>query len=361
MIGALKRAYEGFRGFGDYAFSVPPLDGAFLPNTVLDEAPVSIEHPNADNIVSCNGALYFTCDTTIYRVAESGLETIDKGPAPITAMASTSKGDLIVAYEGGAIYVLSLAGERRAIDVPLKNSDATALLELRNGAIAVAFGATGRRAREWQHDLMLRGKTGSIWIIDQSGAVQKLAHQLAWPAGMVEEKTGDLLVTTAWDHSLARVDLTGKVTKVLNNLPAYPSKLISSEDGGYWLSFISIRNQLVEFVLRERKYVKRMMAEIDPEFWVCPALVPPRSPEAVMQAGAERHHGEMKPWAPSLSYGLVAKLSEDILPQLSWHSRADGSRHGITSIALSNGKLFATSRCAGGIIEISEEGTQHEE
>ena len=59
---------------------------------------------------------------------------------------------------------------------------------------------------------------------------------------------------------------------VLDNLPVYPSRLAPASSGGFWLTAFAARTQLVEFVLRENAYRRRMMAEIDPEYWIAPKL-----------------------------------------------------------------------------------------
>ena len=41
--------------------------------------------------------------------------------------------------------------------------------------------------------------------------------------------------------------------------------------------------------------------------------------------------GIHKPWAPSRSYGLVVRLDAAMRPVASFHSRANGHRHGVTS------------------------------
>jgi hypothetical protein len=240
-------------------------------------------------------------------------------------------------------------GSHTDIAAPQPGSDVTAMAFV-PGGLAVTIGAKGTKAADWQVDLMKRGRTGSVWVIGDDGKAVQKADWLAWPNGVAVQDDA-LIVSCAWDHALVRVTGKGKPEPVLTNLPGYPARIIAT-DGGYWLTFLSIRNQLVEFVLRERPYVQRMMAEIDRTYWVCPQFAPPASPVAVMQAGAERHHGEMKPWAPSLSYGLIAKLSHDLLPEASLHSRANGNRHGITSIWEIDGALFATSQSTGGVFRV---------
>ena len=75
-----------------------------------------------------------------------------------------------------------------------------------------------------------------------------------------------------------------------------------------------------------------------------------------LQAGSVRQMGVMKPWAPSRSYGLVVRLGGDLVPTASYHSRADGSMHGIASTAELDGVLYAASRGSGTLLRIPVAG-----
>ena len=126
----------------------------------------------------------------------------------------------------------------------------------------------------------------------------------------------------------------------LPDLPAYPGRIISSHEGGYWLALFAVRSQLQEFVLRENRYRREMMANIDPEYWIAPALSSGRSFKEPLQAGSVIRLGIHKPWAPTRSYGLLLRLDDDFQPVWSAHSRADGNRHGVTSCLESDGRLL---------------------
>ena len=86
------------------------------------------------------------------------------------------------------------------------------------------------------------------------------------------------------------------------------------------------------------------MREVESQFWVAPSLHAARDYREPLQAGAIKQLGELKPWAPSRSYGLVVHLDEDFQPVRSFHSRADGKRHGITSCVEAEGKVLVTSK-----------------
>src|SRR5690606_26340006 len=96
--------------------------------------------------------------------------------------------------------------------------------------------------------------------------------------------------------------------------------------------------------------------EVDPEFWIAPALSSGRSFKEPLQAGGVIRLGVHKPWAPTRSYGLVVRLDEDAQPVWSLHSRANGKRHGITSTVETAQGLVAASRGRGEVILIEHAG-----
>jgi hypothetical protein len=137
---------------------------------------------------------------------------------------------------------------------------------------------------------------------------------------------------------------------VLDNLPVYPSRLSPVAGGGFWLTAFIARTQLVEFVLRENAYRRRMMAEIDPEYWIAPKLRSGQSFLEPMQGAHLKTMGVVKPWAPPRSYGLVIRLSEAGVPQYAVHSRVDGINHGITAAVEMDGALYALAKGPGRLL-----------
>jgi hypothetical protein len=71
-----------------------------------------------------------------------------------------------------------------------------------------------------------------------------------------------------------------------------------------------------------------------------------------MQGGALKQMGILKPWAPTLSYGLVAELVDNFIPRNSYHSRAGGKRHGLTAALEHDGQLWLAGRGCGEILTI---------
>ena len=115
------------------------------------------------------------------------------------------------------------------------------------------------------------------------------------------------------------------------------------------------RNRIVEFVLREENYREHMMKDIEPAYWVAPALCSGVDFLEPLQAGAARTLGVMKPWAPPRSYGLVISLGTDLELIGSLHCRVDGERHGITGLCEHDDKLYITSK-GHSLVLLADEG-----
>jgi hypothetical protein len=139
---------------------------------------------------------------------------------------------------------------------------------------------------------------------------------------------------------------------LLAELPGYPSRMAPAADGGFWLSCFVCRTQLVEFVLREKAYRERMVAEIDPRHWIAPALSSGHSFLEPLQGAGVKNMGVLKPWAPPRSYGLVIRLDAAGRPLASLHSRVDGQHHGIVAAAECAGALYVLSRGAGRVLHL---------
>ena len=58
----------------------------------------------------------------------------------------------------------------------------------------------------------------------------------------------------------------------------------------------------------------------------------------------------LKPWAPSRSYGLVARLDRQFRPVMGYHSRADGTRQGVTQCVETTAGLLVASKGGDAIL-----------
>lgn len=354
MIKWIKSQFDTFRGTGDAGLSIPSFDGAFKPNSKLDEMTELAQMRGLDNLISFDGDFYCSSNNIVYKLSGGGLVNIhDDVVSNITALACSDTGVIAVARSGGGISFIHPNGKIAPVQgLSNKYGDITSMTFIDGPNLVFTIGAEGRLCSEWRHDFMNRGKSGSVWISDLNGNVKKLAHNLAYPFGVTSDNIGNIIVSVAWDSMVIQIDRNGMVKKILENLPGYPARLIKSEQSGYWLTLFSARNQLVEFVLREKKYRYWMMKQVDCDQWICPSLSRSESPLDVMQSGAQKVGGLLSPWAPTLSYGMLVKLDEYFLPDFSFQSRANGKYHGITSVAENKGQVLVSSHGGSAIIDI---------
>lgn len=346
MIGWMRTAWDRFRGAGDQAVTVPPMDGALRPNTALETARGLLAIRQPDNLLPWRGGVVLSSGADVLWLdPATGLHHgVMQAPAPVTALAVAPDGGLAVGLASGG--VLMPGGQivaRDALPCPV------ALLFDGAGRLIVANGSARNDATRWKHDLMSGGASGSILALTD-GRAEVLAGGLAWPQGLAETP-GGLVVAESWRHRLVRLKPGGGRDTLLPDLPGYPARLAPAADG-WWLAVFAPRGQLIEFVLRQPAFRDRMMAEIDPAHWVAPSLSASHTFLEPLQGGAQKHLGVLKPWAPTRSYGLVVRLDAGFQPTASFHSRADGRRHGITSIAETAGRVLVASRGGDTVLEL---------
>lgn len=352
MIGRLTRAFDNLLGRGEAAVTIPPLDGALRPNRVLDEAGSRFPLAEVDSLAVVGAELVAAAGTAIHVLDGSMWRKRGNHPAEIADIAAIGTDGLAVALSSGDIVVEGGQFDGRHYGIPGKLGCITAV-EIFGTQLYVANGSATNGAGDWQRDLLERNASGSVWRIDlESGETRMLSSSLAWPAGLAAERER-LVVAEAWKHRLVRIDLAapGKPQSTYVDLAGYPGRIAPAADG-HWLAMFAPRSQLVEFVLREPTYRKRMMAEVPQPYWLSPKLRSGSSFYEPLQGGGVKHLGMLKPWAPAMSAGLCVKLDRAFQPRASLQSRADGRTHGVTSAVEHGGQLFVAARGDGVIVSL---------
>jgi hypothetical protein len=335
-----------FRG---RAVTIPPLDGALKPNTLLEDAEVVSKAEAPDNLVAHKGRVIFTTGGEVRSLDEAG-KVVGRAPAEITALAASQEGALAAGLERGGIHLLSgKIAEFENFNCPV------ALAFGSDGTLYVCNGSESVPPSGWKTDLMSKRAQGSVWRVDpKSGDRQCLAKDLAFPYGIaVDEAKKRLLVSESWRHRVIAIPMNGGVPEpILTKLPGYPARL-SVRPGGYVMSLFAPRNRLIEFVLLEDDYRADMMREIEDRHWIAPSLSPSRSFLEPLQNGGVRVMGIHKPWSPTRSYGLVVELDEDLQPTMSFHSRANGLRHGVTSAIAVEDSIIVAAKGGDVILKLA--------
>ena len=347
-----------FRG---KAITIPPMDGALKPNTGLDDAPAALEIAAPDNLCADGERLVFSSGNQVLSLQPGGgAQPVQSFDAPVTALALSPAGDLAIGLDNGEIGLMPRNGQPRELPAPGGLRCPTALAFDAAGALIVAQGSALHPASDWAVDLMSKNAGGSLWRLDAGGNATCLASGLAFPYGLlVLSESHGIVVSESWAHRL--IGIPGhsgsnggdrKPEPILAKLPGYPARLTPASDGGAWLALFAPRNRLIEFTLLEDAYRTQMMQDVKREYWIAPALASGTSFLEPLQCGGVKTMGIHKPWSPSRSYGLVVKLDASLRPVASFHSRANGRRHGITSVAELRGRVFAASKGGNAILDL---------
>ncbi|MBK8160942.1 MAG: hypothetical protein IPK59_19990 [Rhodospirillaceae bacterium] len=330
------------------------LEGVLGPNSRVDEAPGLAVAAPAVLAVTRDEQLLFSSGNSLHALKKWGASprlwrTFD---SPVTALCCSPGGLVAVGCADGAVLVLDQAGDvSSSWSLSLAPGHAADCLFLSETELAVVD--TGYKPDEAPLSLAPWDATprGQVSVVRPVGRVNVLASGLHCPMGISQDDEGNVLVT---ELELARiVETTGRPRQ--SGYPAYPGRLRRT-NSGYVMACLARRDPLIEFLKTEPAFVAEMTATIDPRNWISPRLKPDFSHDFPIELGATRLFGEVKPWAPSFSYGLVIELDRHLLPVRSAHSRANGRRHAITDALSWHGDIIAVSQASGEILHLGPEG-----
>ena len=344
--------------------AIPVLDGGFSPNERLDRLrPLGEPFESPDSLVfDMSGTLFVSAGRMV--IACSGADSRERRPfvgfdANAGCLAFSESTGLLVCVSGRGVCSVDPEGrvqswlhavEGEAIACP------TAIAIADDGSIFVVDGSRNNSCDQWLSDLMQKHPpSGRLIVCDRSLAnARVLARDLNWPSGVVvahDEKS--VLVSESWPHRLSLFDRWGKDRRILvKNFAGYPARIVRGGNQDYWMAFFALRTQLTEFVLREREFRTRMMANVPPHLWVGPTLGGTFDYREPTQIGRIKKLGIQKPWAPPRSYGLVARLDANGQAIESFHSRSSGKFHGVTSVAVDHDCVLVASKGHGKIARI---------
>jgi len=338
---------------------IPNLDGAWRPNEMLDEAepvggsiaaPEDVVVDHAGRVVASSGHMLVRLDNE-----SGGWNEIARFDGAVSGIAHDPSLGLVAAVAGRGVVRVGDDGSVHTLAELDQPICPTGLAIDPEGRICIALGSERNPLHAWSRDLMEKGKTGKVLrVTPGKSGVETLADGLAFPYGVaIRPGDGAILVAESWRHRLIAIPADGRKPHVVaDNLVGYPSRLAADGQGGWWLSLLALRTQLVEFVLREDRFREAMIAQIRPEEWIAPRLSPEETALQPQQLGALRNHGIRKPWAPPKSYGLVARLDAGFAATASLHSRSNGTRHGITGLAPTAGALIVASKGSDSILKL---------
>jgi hypothetical protein len=354
VIAALRTLTDQFLGRGAAAITVPIFDGALKANQILEQAEIFAELEAPEDLATDGTSLFVADGSAVLRYDGDLATTVAQVDGRITALAILPHGGLAVAIDGTELRVIGGAhdGQTWSSVAGKPLVAANAICATADGKLLVTDGSQAQPYDRWCHDLMSLGRSGRILEIDLArGGAREIASGLAYAFGTVAVGS-DVWVCESWAHRVLAYGAGKRGVTMVSRLPCYPSRLAPAAGGGYWLTAFTCRTQLVEFVLRQKAYRTRMMKEIDPRYWIAPALTSGNTFLEPLQGAHLKMRGIHKPWAPPRSYGLVMRLSSDGLIRYSLHSRADGKNHGIVAAVECQGTLFALAKGRRRIVSV---------
>jgi len=345
VIGALVEFKDRLLGRGEASITVPVFDGALKSNRVVEDAAVVADFEAPADLAS-DGKRVFVADgaRVLCIDGDSGPVEMKRFALPVTALACPDPDGIAVALDGRQVAIEGGPHHGRRWDAvagkPLFCVNAISVA--RDGKLLATEGSREQPVERWKHDLMSLGRSGRVLELSLAdGGARELASGMAHAFGACAVGA-EVWASESWRHRVVRVGSPRK--DVTDALPGYPSRMAAASGGGVWLTCFALRTQLVEFVLREHRYRKRMIAEIDPAYWIAPALESGNTFLEPMQGAQLKMMGIVKPWAPPRSYGVVVRLTAAGLVRYSLHSRFDGKHHGIVAATECAGQLYLLSK-----------------
>ena len=354
MIAALRSWTDQLLGRGAAAITVPIFDGALKPNQILEQAETFAELEAPEDLATDGTSLFVADGACVLRYDDDTATAVAQVDGRITGLAILPHGGLAVALDGTEIRVIGGPNDGRTWSSVARKplNSANAICATADGRLLVTDGSQTQPYHRWCHDLMSLGHSGRLLELDLAdGSAREIASGLAYAFGTISVGK-DVWVCESWAHRVLAYGDGKQALPVVSRLPCYPSRLAPAADGGYWLTAFTARTQLVEFVLRQKAYRTRMMKEIDPRYWIAPALTSGNTFLEPLQGAHLKMRGIHKPWAPPRSYGLVMRLADDGLIRYSLHSRVDGKNHGIVAAVECHGTLYALAKGRRRIVSV---------
>lgn len=330
------------------------LEGTLGPNEDLERAAgVAVADPDA-LCVSGSGSLLVSSGSRVLSISAWGErpEVWAEFDRRVTALAVSPRGAVAVGLSGGSLVVRDpgglpdMAWPALADVVEVKDCVFTSDDEILVVDSGVRDDDDFLSRATWDDE----GR-GSIASLTRAGtAPRRVAGGLRCPMGICLDAASRPVISLFERASL--VDIAGQALQA--GYPAYLGR-VRRTAGGYALACLSRRDPLIGFLREEREFVAEMKKTLAPRHWIAPRRSPAATYEVPIELGATRLFGEIKPWAPSFSYGLVIETDDAFMPVASAHSRADGRRHAISDVTVWNGNLVAISRASGEILNLGRE------
>ncbi len=143
-----KNGVDRWLGRGDASIAMPPMDGAFRPNDLLDSAPPIIETPAPDCLAVTSQGIVVSSQRSLLSVDRPGapLASFD---AEISALAGLPDGGAAVGLIDGRIVFVGGEQGGKTIEASPEVKCITALAAAQGGTLLVANGWASNGPAAW--------------------------------------------------------------------------------------------------------------------------------------------------------------------------------------------------------------------
>ena len=118
-VNPFRKSIDRWLGRGDASITVPPMDGAFRPNDLLDAAPPVIALRNPDCLAVTAQGLVVSSERSLFSVDRPGDAPLASFDAEISALAGLPDGGAVVGLVDGRIVFLG--GPHDGLTIPARN------------------------------------------------------------------------------------------------------------------------------------------------------------------------------------------------------------------------------------------------
>ncbi len=147
-----------------------------------------------------------------------------------------------------------------------------------DGRIFFSEATTRYEMEEWPVDCLECRGNGRIICHDPSTGKTKTAlRNLVFPNGICMAHDGDsFFFAETWGCRISRYWLngpkTGRVERVIPDLPGYPDNINRASDGNYWLALVGMRTPTLDLALKMPGFRKRMSRRVAKDEWLFPNI-----------------------------------------------------------------------------------------
>ena len=133
-------------------------------------------------------------------------------------------------------------------------------------------------AHDWPVDALESRGNGRIICYDpKTRKTHTVLRNLVFANGVVTAHDGQsILFCESWGCRISRYWIsgpnTGKLERVLENLPGYPDNINRASDGSYWIAMLGMRSPALDLALRMPGFRKRMARRLPHDQWLYPNI-----------------------------------------------------------------------------------------